>query len=103
MTLTELAIDKPEAFVSLCDKLRRAGVVKLGALVLGPLPREAMPTVRDAKDPDAEARRKHEVMFAACRTRPPFEPRVVESDTPRAVVQRRQRDEAPDGKAVTKR
>jgi hypothetical protein len=103
VSLTKLAIDDTDAFIALCDKLRARGVVKLGALVLGPLPPPARDGERDAKDPDAEARRKHDIMFAAVRFKPPFEPRIVESDTPRAVVQRRERDEAERGKVKSQR
>jgi hypothetical protein len=101
-TLTNFAIHDTEAFIAMCDKLRARGVVKLGALVLGPVP--PTPADREEKDPDAKAKREHETMFAAVRYKPPFEPRIVESDTPRIVVQRRQRDEAAlNGKAVAKR
>lgn len=100
MSLIAFAVDDPEGFLALCDKLRERGVVKLGPLILGALPPKVTHHDRDV-DPDADARRKHEVMFAACRTRPTFEPRVAESDTPKAVVQRRARDEALRGKAIT--
>lgn len=102
MTLTKLAAEDTDAFLALCDKLRAKGVVKLGALVLGPLPPPDRDADRKERDPDAQARRDHEIMFAACRVKPPFEPRSAPSDLPRAVVQRRERDEASVGK-VTRR
>lgn len=102
MTLTQMAAMETDAFLALCDKLRAKGVVKLGALVLGPLPPPPRDPNAEEKDPDAKARREHDTMFAAVRYKPPFEPRVVESDTPRIVVQRRARDEAQRGKNITR-
>ena len=89
------AVCDPEGFTSWCDQLRAAGVVKLGALVLGPKPREA--GERDDVDPDAAARRQHDTMFAASRIKPPFAPRVVDGGIPRAIRERQARDGAADG------
>jgi hypothetical protein len=97
VTLTDYAIDNPKGFLALVKDLRKAGVVKLGALVLGPAPREPS-AAKDEADPDAVARRKHEVMFAASRIRPPFvAPQRSEAGFPRAIVQRQARDEAANG------
>lgn len=96
MTLTAFAIQAPDAFVDLVKKLRAAGVVKLGALVIGPEPRDA--AVHEPVDPLAAARRKHDVMFAASSIKPPFvAPVAPDGGAPRAIVQRRERDEAADG------
>lgn len=98
-SLTQFAMSEPEAFVAWCDKLRGAGVVKLGALVLGAKPHDGTREKREV-DPDAEARRKHDVMFASSRIKPPFEPPPPsEGGKPRIIVQRQARDEAARGAA----
>lgn len=98
MTLTSLAITDPEGFLQLVARMRKLGVVKLGALVLGPEPREHATTEKPKAAPNAEAFRKHQVMFAASRISPPFVPPVpTDANSPRAIVQRRARDEAAGG------
>ncbi len=92
MTLTQYAIENPEAFLALVARLRSAGVVKLGALVLGPP--QAAPHVTREVDPNAEARRRHNVLFAASRIRPPFEPSDAPGTEPKMVMQRRASEEA---------
>ncbi len=95
-SLTQYAMTEPKAFLSWCDELRAAGVVKLGALVLGPKPRD--PSAPKEVDPDADALRKHQTMFASTRIAPPFSPPSKgEAGLPRILVQRRERDEAANG------
>ncbi len=90
------AVCDPTAFVAWCDQLRAAGVVKLGALVLGAKPRD--PVEAKDVDPDAARRREHDTMFAASRIKPPFLASVKsDSGTPRILVQRQARDEATGG------
>lgn len=104
MTLTRFAIEEPAKFVALVKELRAAGVVKLGALVLGPEPKAHASVTADPADPYAAARRKHEVMFAASSIRPPFAPAPTNTvNAPRAIVQRQERDEAANGEGRTTR
>ena len=104
MSLTKLAIDRPDEFIDLVKKLRAVGVVKLGALVLGPEPKAHAAVTTDPTDPYAAARRKHEVMFAASSIRPPFAPAQTNTvNAPRAIVQRQERDEAANGEGRTTR
>lgn len=103
MTLTQYAIERTDEFVAMVAKLRKAGVVKLGALVLGPEPREVAAHDRADADPDAAARRKHDVMFAASSIRPPFVAPSGRTSVPKAVVQRQVRDEASRGKEKSSR
>lgn len=98
MTLTDYAIKNPEMFFNLVRELRKFGVAKLGALVLGPEPREVVAREPAEVDPFAAAHRHHDVMFAASRIRPPFvAPVASTADRPRAIVQRQARDEAAGG------
>lgn len=102
MNLTEFAIKNPDGFIELVGKLRKAGVAKLGALVLGPEPRDHVE--RDPVDPIAVAHKRHQVMFAASRIAPPFvPPQGSDNGTPRAIVQRRERDGAANGEGRTTR
>ncbi len=96
MRLSQLAAHNPDAFADLVARMRKLGVVKLGALVLGPQPLAP----RSETETDAEtakrhrmdaAERQHNTMFAASSVRPPLP--VAPPDPggePRAVVQRRQ-------------
>ncbi len=98
MTLTALAIKDPAALLALVAKLRKAGVVKLGALVLGPEPREHHASERAEADPDAVAKQRHATMFAASRIQPPFvAPMRHDAPIPRILVQRQRADEAANG------
>ncbi len=92
MSLTQFAIDRPDEFFKLVAQLRAAGVAKLGALILGPAPQQ--PHAPREVDPDAAARRRHEVMFAASRIRPPFVPSDAPGVEPKIVAQRRATEEA---------
>ena len=93
-TLSSFAIQRPDDFCAWCDKLRAAGVVKLGALVLGPKPRSASDVEKDA-DPDAAAKRAHDIMFASSRIKPPFVPRQNnEAGYPNAIRERLARTDA---------
>ena len=96
-SLSAFAMEDPAGFVRWCDTLRAAGVVKLGALVLGAKPRDPSASDKDT-DPDAEARRKHEIMFASSRIKPPFIPsRTSEAGYPAAVRERLARDGTANG------
>lgn len=93
-TITAFAIQRPDDFVAWCDKLRAAGVVKLGALVLGQKPRDPSQVEKDA-DPDAADRRAHDIMFASSSIKPPFAPRrATEAGYPNAIRERQARDAA---------
>lgn len=98
LRLSALAADDPVAFDALVTRLRALGVVKLGALVLGPKPNDLASRSPREVDPHAAARRHHGVLFASTSIRPPMpEPVAPTNGAPRAVVQRRARDEAPHG------
>lgn len=97
--LWRLAVSDVEEFRTLCERLRKLGVVKLGPLVLGPLP--AAVVDRAAKkevDPQEAIREHYKVAFAASSITPPLpEPKTSNGHLPRAVVQRRQAQEARRG------
>lgn len=94
-SLTQFAMQDPAGFTAWCDQLRAAGVGKLGALVLVAKPRT--PGEKEDADPDAEAKRRHAIMFAASRVKPPFVAPAPAGGSPRAIVQRQARDEAANG------
>lgn len=94
-----LAIDEPEAFERLVLRLRKLGVTRIDGLELGPEPRPGVvPAPREPRETDPlKARQKiHDTMFAATSVRPPLpEPEPSTNGVPRAVVQRRARNEGP--------
>lgn len=100
MRLTQLAVTSPERFAEFVAELRKLGVVKLGALVLGPKPPEVRTEAERQHEADpvtlarraAEAaERRHATMFAASSMRPPLPVSPPDPGAaPRAVVQRRE-------------
>lgn len=95
--LSALAVEDPKRFAELVARLRALGVTRIGDLELGPLPAEHLarhPRTTDRPEPRKLAEKVHATMFAASSIRPPL-PEVTPNtgDAPRAVVQRRARDE----------
>lgn len=101
MSLVQFARTEPLQFEEFVSRLRRLGVTRIDGLELGPLPRPELASVRerdtrtsDRPEPRDLARRMHETMFAASSVRPPLpEPVAPSNVAPRAIVQRRARDE----------
>lgn len=99
MTLSQLALSEPEKFAKLVKELRALGVVAIEGdkLLLGELPRPTELAKREPRDPRAKAEQDRDVLFAATRFRPSLPEQSVESNVPKAIVQRRERNGARNG------
>lgn len=100
MTLSQLALEDPAKFAKLVKELRALGVVAIEGdkLLLGELPRAHELAKREPRDPRAKAEQDRDVLFAATRFRPSLpEQSGPQSNVPKAIVQRRERNGARDG------
>lgn len=85
--------------------MRALGVTKWRDVEVGDPPMAAQsPRDKVEADPHREARRRHDVMFAASPISPPFiPPPQDDAAAPRGLVQRRARNGAPHGSEGTSR
>ena len=102
--LWQLAVSDVEEFRTLCERLRKLGVVKLGPLVLGPVPpeaREVKPlTEVEIREKEDRARQRHmDIALAATSLRPPTPPVHLNgaSRLPNAVLRRQAQEAQRDG------
>lgn len=98
----DMAAKDPKRFALVVKAMRDNGVASMDGLVLGDAPREQAP--RDKRpEPETALEKQHKVMFAASRFRPPLpEPTAPVSNVPKALVQRRERNEAARGREARK-
>lgn len=100
--LWQLAVQDVEEFRTLCERLRKLGVVKLGPLVLGPLPveaREVKPlTEVEIREKEERAQKRHmDIALAATSLRPPAPHMNGASRLHNAVLRRPASEAQPNG------
>lgn len=99
MRLWQMAVDQPEKFAAMVERLRHLGVVKLGPLVLGSRPHEARATVPLTEEQlrekrELERQKVYDTALAASSLRPPLSPVPLNGSRLPHSVQRRLAAEA---------